>query len=170
MSSPQKLKFLKCSLNLSDLAFCSSSESQPPTQMLESKLTWSITNAFSSHWTYNQAQSSKKLGYFCYKNYPHIKRNILQYHCSIAKSCPILCDPVNCSTPHFPVFHYLWELTQTWVRDAIQPSHSLLPLILHSAICYQKINSSSSAQSLIWSTSYFCEFKRKSVLIREKWL
>ena len=35
---------------------------------------------------------------------------------------------MNCSTPGFPVFHYLAEFAQThvhWVSDAIQPSHPL---------------------------------------------
>ena len=48
--------------------------------------------------------------------------------CSVAKSCPTLCIPVECSTPGFPVLHYLPELAQThvhWVSDAIQPSHPL---------------------------------------------
>ena len=50
--------------------------------------------------------------------------------CSVTKSCPTLCDPMDCSTPGFPVYHQLLELAQTpvhWVGDAIQPSHSLLP-------------------------------------------
>ena len=48
--------------------------------------------------------------------------------CSVAKSCPTLCDPKNCSTPGFPVLHYFPGFAQIhvhWVRDAIQPSHSL---------------------------------------------
>ena len=39
-----------------------------------------------------------------------------------------LCDPMDCSTPGFPVHHQLLELTQTHVHqvgDAIQPSHPL---------------------------------------------
>ena len=39
-----------------------------------------------------------------------------------------LCDPVDCSTPGFPVLHHLLKLAQThvhWVGDAIQPSHPL---------------------------------------------
>ena len=39
-----------------------------------------------------------------------------------------LCDPMDCSTPGFPVHHQLPELAQThvhWVSDAIQPSHPL---------------------------------------------
>ena len=47
---------------------------------------------------------------------------------SIAQSCPTLCDPINHSTPGFPVHHQLPELTQTHVHqvgDAIQLSHPL---------------------------------------------
>ena len=41
-----------------------------------------------------------------------------------------LYNPMDCSTPGFPVLHYLPELAQThvhWVDDAIQPSHPLVP-------------------------------------------
>jgi len=47
---------------------------------------------------------------------------------SVTQLCPTLCDPMNCSTPGFPVHHQLSEFTQThvhWVSDAIQPSHPL---------------------------------------------
>ena len=47
---------------------------------------------------------------------------------SVAQSCPTLCDPMNRSTPGFPVYHQLPEFTQTHVHqvsDAIQPSHPL---------------------------------------------
>ena len=40
-----------------------------------------------------------------------------------------LCNPMDCSMPGFPVFHYLPDFAQThvhWVSDAIQPSHPLL--------------------------------------------
>ena len=43
-------------------------------------------------------------------------------------SCVRLCNPMNCSTPGFPVLHGLPELAQIHthcVKDAIQPSHSL---------------------------------------------
>ena len=42
----------------------------------------------------------------------------------------LFCDPMDCSTPGFPVHHQLAELAQThvhWVGDATQPSHSLSP-------------------------------------------
>ena len=41
----------------------------------------------------------------------------------------MLCDPMDCSKPGFPVHHHLLELVQTcvrWVGDSIQPSHPLL--------------------------------------------
>ena len=47
---------------------------------------------------------------------------------SVTQSCPILCDPTDCSMPDFPVHHQFLELAQThvhWVGDAIQPSHPL---------------------------------------------
>ena len=56
---------------------------------------------------------------------------------SVAQSRPILCNPVDWSTPAFPVHHQLPEFVQThvhWVSDAIQPSHpvsSLSPLVLN---------------------------------------
>ena len=49
-------------------------------------------------------------------------------YCSVVKSCPTLCDHMDCSTPGFPVFHCLLEFAQTHVHcisDAIQPSHLL---------------------------------------------
>ena len=35
---------------------------------------------------------------------------------SVVQSCPTLCDPMDCSTPVFPVYHQLPEFTQTHVR------------------------------------------------------
>ena len=50
--------------------------------------------------------------------------------CSVTKLCPSLSDPMNWTTPGFPVLHSPPELAQTrvhWVRDAIPPSHALSP-------------------------------------------
>ena len=48
--------------------------------------------------------------------------------CSVAQSHPILCDPMDCSMPGFPVLPHLLEFSQTHVHrisDAIQPYHHL---------------------------------------------
>ena len=64
----------------------------------------------------------------------HTKHNELAPHTcwdqfsSVTQSSLTLCDPMDCSTPGFPVHHQLPELAQTHVHqvgDAIQPSHSL---------------------------------------------
>ena len=47
---------------------------------------------------------------------------------SVAQLCLTLCDPMDCSTPGFPVHDQLPELAQTHVHrvsDAIQPSYPL---------------------------------------------
>ena len=54
---------------------------------------------------------------------------VINQFSSVAKSCPTLCDPMDCSTPGFPVLHQLLELAQTHVHrvgDAIQPSHPVI--------------------------------------------
>ena len=51
---------------------------------------------------------------------------MLSFCISVAMSHLTLRDPMNCSTPGFPVLHYLPEFAQAhvhWVNDAIQPSH-----------------------------------------------
>ena len=47
---------------------------------------------------------------------------------SVTQLCLTLCNPIDCSTPGFPVHHKVPEFTQThvhWVGDAIQPFHPL---------------------------------------------
>ena len=49
---------------------------------------------------------------------------------SVSQLCPTLCDPMDCSTPGFPVLRQFWEFTQTHahrVDDAIQLFHPLSP-------------------------------------------
>ena len=57
--------------------------------------------------------------------------------CSVAQSCPTLCNLIDCCTRGFPVLHHLPELTQTHVHrvsDAIQPSHLCRPLLFPPSI------------------------------------
>ena len=63
-----------------------------------------------------------------YYNSLKIQMMATSFCSSVAKSCPRLCDPVDCSTPGLPVHHQLPKFTQTHVHpvgDAIQPSHLL---------------------------------------------
>ena len=55
--------------------------------------------------------------------------------CSVTKLCLILCNPMDCSMPGFPVLHCLPEYAQIhvhWVGDAIQPSAALFSFCLQS--------------------------------------
>jgi len=56
----------------------------------------------------------------------NLKKCTLNQFSSVAQSCLTLCNPMDCSTPGFPVHHQLLELAQTHVHrvgDAIQSSH-----------------------------------------------
>ena len=39
------------------------------------------------------------------------------YCCSVAELYPTVCDPMNCTTPSFPVLHYLPEFAQTHIHQ-----------------------------------------------------
>ena len=57
--------------------------------------------------------------------------------CSVTKLCRTLWDPMDCSTPGFPVLHYLPDFAQAhvhWVSNAIQSSHPLSLLLLLPSI------------------------------------
>ena len=70
---------------------------------------------------------------------------------SVVQLCPTLCNPMDCSTPGFPVHHQLLDLVQIHVHqvdDAIQPFHPLSPasppalnLSQHQSL-FQSVNSS----------------------------
>ena len=48
--------------------------------------------------------------------------------CSVAKSCPTLCNLMDCSMLGFSVLYHLPEFAQThvhWVSDVIQPFHPI---------------------------------------------
>ena len=69
----------------------------------------------------------------------------------VTQLCQMLCDPMDCSTPGFPVYYRLLELTQTdahQVSDAIQPS---LPLSAPSPPAF----SLSQYQSLFPVSQFF---------------
>ena len=81
---------------------------------------------------------------------------------SVTQSCPILCDPMNCSTPGLPVHHQLPEFTQTHVHgvgDAIQPSHPLSsPLLLPPIPPSIRVFSNESTLHMRWSKYWSFSF------------
>ena len=64
-----------------------------------------------------------------------IKSYTQSYHqfSSVSQSCLTFCNPMDCSTPDFPVHHPLPEFTQTHVHQSVMPSSHLIlyrPLLL----------------------------------------
>jgi len=58
-----------------------------------------------------------------------VSHTSIAWWCSLTQSCSILCNPMACSTPGFPVLQYLSEFAHIHVYlidDAIQPSCPLL--------------------------------------------
>ena len=45
-----------------------------------------------------------------------VTQHLLLFSRSVAQLCPILCHPMDCSTPGFPALHCLRELAQTHVH------------------------------------------------------
>ena len=77
----------------------------------------------------------------------------------LIQSCPTLCYTTDCSTPGFPVFHYLPESTQVhWVVDAIQPSPLSRPLLLSSIFPSIGVFSSELAFRIKWSKCWSFSF------------
>ena len=76
-----------------------------------------------------------------------------------------LCDPMDCSTPSFPVHHQLLEPTLThvhWVSDAMHPSQPLSSLLLpHQGLfqcsllekCKSKLQGSLTSHQSKWPSS-----------------
>ena len=73
---------------------------------------------------------------------------------SVAQWCLMLCGPMDCHTPGFPVHHQFPELAHTHVHrvsDAIQPSHPLSPLLLLPSIFPSiRVFSNESALRIRW--------------------
>ena len=74
--------------------------------------------------------------------------------CSVAQSCPTLCNPMNCSMPGFPVFHHLPDLAHThvhWVSDAIHHLILCCPLLLPPSVVPSiRVFSSDSVLCIRW--------------------
>ena len=98
-------------------------------------LTYNYFFAVSSHGR-EKRNFSFSIFSFLYKNSSFIN-GTPSLCCSVAQSCPTLCNPMGCSTEGFPVFHYLLELTQLMSIELVMSSNHLIlchPLLLLTSI------------------------------------
>ena len=75
------------------------------------KLLLELANEFVSNIRF--FSSSIFIWFFSFSNF----LKILHQFSSVPQLCPTLCDPMNRSTPGFPVHHQLTEFTQTHVHQ-----------------------------------------------------
>ena len=76
--------------------------------------------------------------------------------------CLALCDPVDCSTPGFPVLHYLLDLLKLMSIESVMPSNLLIscrPLLLLPLIFPTiRVFSNESALCIRWSKYWSFSF------------
>ena len=94
--------------------------------------------------------------------YIHAWHTVGTQCCSVAQSCPTLCDPMNHSMPGLPVHYQLPEFTQThvhWVSDAIQPPLPGVPLLfLPSVFPSIRVFSNALVLQIRWSKYWSFSF------------
>ena len=82
--------------------------------------------------------------------------------CSVAQSCPTLCNPMDCSKPGFPVFYCLWSLFKLMSIESEMPSNHLtlcrplllLPSVFPSIRVFSNELALSSRWPKYWSFSF----------------
>ena len=70
---------------------------------------------------------------------------------SVAQSCLILCNPIDCSKPAFLFLHHLLELAQTHVIKSVMPSNHLI--LCHSSCLQYFLSSESFLKSRLLASS-----------------
>ena len=75
-------------------------------------------------------------------------------YCSVTQSCPILCSPMDCSMPGFPVFTVSWSLLKLMSIESVMPSNHLIlchPLLLLPSVFPNiRVFSNESALYIRW--------------------
>ena len=82
----------------------------------------------------------------------------LFYCCLVAKSCPTLCNPLDCSTPGFPVLHISQILLKLMSVESVTPSNHLILchslLLLPSIFPNIRVFSNESVLHISWSFNF----------------
>ena len=77
---------------------------------------------------------------------------------SVAQLCPTLCDPMDCSTPGFPIHHQLLEPTQTHVHRVGRCHPTISSSVVPFSSCLQSFPASGS-----FSASWFLASGGRSI-------
>ena len=88
-------------------------------------------------------------------------KSLYCFWCSVTKSCPTLCDPVDYSTPGFPVLHYQSVLKLMSIKSVMPFSRLILchPLLLLPSIFPSiRVLSNELALCIRWSDYWSFNF------------
>ena len=81
---------------------------------------------------------------------------------SVTQSCLTLCDPMDCSTPSFPVHHQLLDILKLMSMESVMPSNHLIlchPLLLLPSIFPSiRVFSKESVLRITWSKYWSFSF------------
>ena len=87
--------------------------------------------------------------------------NVAPRSCSVAQSYPTLCEPMDCSTPGFPVFCHLWSLLKLMSIKLVIPSNHLSSatlFLLPSVFSSIRVFSNESALCIRWPKDWTFSF------------
>ena len=85
---------------------------------------------------YQQWGSRVQISYYI-RPYQHQEGDAKWFFSSVSQSCPTLCNPMDCSTPGFPVHQQLQSLLKLMSIKSVMPSNHLIlccPLLLLPSI------------------------------------
>ena len=84
------------------------------------------------------------------------------HFCSVAQSGPTFCDPMDCSTPGFPIPHHLLELLKLMSIESVMPPNHVIfcrPLLLLPSIFPSiRVFSNESVLRIRWPKYWSCSF------------
>ena len=104
-----------------------------------------------------------QIHYICLCLYFFLLLTYENFCCSVTQSCPILCDPMDCSTQSMSLLvpHYLLKFPQVHVHcigDAIQPSHPLTPSSPSTLFLKGQKDMRVITPLFLFSVTIFCSF------------
>ena len=101
--------------------------------------------------------------HFITSPYPTVRKIFYIYDsfdccCSVAQSCPALCDPMNCSMPGFPALHFSLDVLKLMSIESVIPCKHLilsrLLLLLPSVFPSIRVFSNELVLHIRWPKSW----------------